>query len=103
MSGEGTVTDTPLKVYPKRRQNAASIERIRSYQKRKWEVIRAVQSGQMQLKSLSAKDRAMVERAVNTGSKSLAFEHVAGISPHPALGACINSTRESKGYRASYG
>jgi hypothetical protein len=26
MSGEGTVTDTPLKVYPKRRQNAASLK-----------------------------------------------------------------------------
>jgi hypothetical protein len=63
---------TPLKIYKKRRQTPESKARISAYQKKKWETIRAVQSGAVTLESLSPDQQDMIK-------------HVTGISPHPAV------------------
>jgi hypothetical protein len=69
--GEAAPQIGDIAVYKKRRQTPESKARISTYQKRKWETIRAVQSGAVTMESLTPDQQDMIK-------------HVAGINIHPA-------------------
>jgi hypothetical protein len=59
-------TGLGLKLYKRRSQSPEARARISAYQKKKWEMIRAIRSGAVTLESLPANERAMIEHVAGT-------------------------------------